>query len=234
MDWLLGVWKRVTSDYGGTEILCCGQLEHTEKVTLGKGKEYTFVHCLPRSCWYLLIRWLHLPCCQRTQLWKLLSLLRQAAGGISGQHGHPHSRNPSDLPFRAKDQGCYVSSTSALLLFKEKGVLDQYLEKYICIYCVIYDRVKFHTVLQVFWNAFALACPLTALHWIMATSSGIYWRTSCSLSRSLPLGRRYGRMLPLSSLVLGYSGAQQAVREGGSKDFTPQCLHNWEIINIYF
>lgn len=52
MGWLLGVWKGVTSDYGGIEVLYCGQLEHTEKVTLGKGKEYTFVRCLPRSCWY--------------------------------------------------------------------------------------------------------------------------------------------------------------------------------------
>lgn len=28
-------------------------LEHSENVTLGKGKELTFVHCLPRSCWHL-------------------------------------------------------------------------------------------------------------------------------------------------------------------------------------
>lgn len=50
------------------------------------------------------------------------------------------------------------------LPFREKDVSDQYLGKYnIRIYCVIYDRVKFHTVLQVMWNVFALACPLTAL-----------------------------------------------------------------------
>ena len=50
------------------------------------------------------------------------------------------------------------------LLLSEEHVSDQYLGKYnICIYCVIYDRVKFHTVLKVIWNVFALACPLTAL-----------------------------------------------------------------------
>lgn len=50
------------------------------------------------------------------------------------------------------------------LLLREKAVSDQYLGKYnIHIYCVIYDRVKFHSVLQVIWNVFALACPLTAL-----------------------------------------------------------------------
>jgi len=49
-------------------------------------------------------------------------------------------------------------------LLWEKDVSDQHLGKYnILIYCVIYCRVKFHTVLQVIWNVFALACPLTVL-----------------------------------------------------------------------
>lgn len=48
------------------------------------------------------------------------------------------------------------------LLCREKDVSD--LRKHNSrIYCVIYDRVKFHAVLQVIWNVFALARHLTAL-----------------------------------------------------------------------
>lgn len=99
------------------------------------------------------------------------------------------------------------------LLFREKVVSDQYLGKHnIRIYCVIYDRVKFHTVLQVTWNVFALACPLTALNWITGISSGIYSGRSCSLNHLLPLGRRAGRMLLLWSVLLGCSDTRQVAR----------------------
>lgn len=100
------------------------------------------------------------------------------------------------------------------LLFREKVVSDQYLGKCnIHIYCVIYDRVKFHTVLQVTWNVFALACPLTALNWITGVSSGIYSGRSCSLNHLLPLGGRAGRMLLLWSVLLGCSDTRQGARE---------------------
>lgn len=91
---------------------------------------------------------------------KHLSLPRQTAGGSSGQHGHPHRRNPSDTPVGAKSSDTMFAPH---LLLREKVVSGQYLGKYnICIYGVIYDRVKFHTVLQVMWNVFTLAFPLTA------------------------------------------------------------------------
>lgn len=102
------------------------------------------------------------------------------------------------------------------LLFREKVVSDQYLGKCnIHIYCVIYDRVKFHTVLQAAWNVFALACPLTALNWITGISSGIYSGSSCSLNHLLPLGGRAGGMMPRWSVVLGCSDTQQVAREAG-------------------
>lgn len=95
------------------------------------------------------------------------------------------------------------------LLFREKVVSYQYLGKCnIHIYCVIYDRVKFHTVLQVTWNVFALACPLTALNWITGISSGIYSGSSCSLNYLLPLGGRAVGMLLLWSVVLDCSDTQ--------------------------
>lgn len=90
------------------------------------------------------------------------------------------------------------------LLFREKVVSYQYLGKCnIHIYCVIYDGVKFHTVLQVTWNVFALACPLTALNWITGISLGIYSGRSCSLNHLLPLGGRAVGMLLLCSVPLG-------------------------------
>lgn len=146
------------SNYSGIKVLCCGGLECSEKVTSGKGKRDTFVHCLPRSCWYLCNS---LAACalaaafeasfsaQADSRWDQWATVILAAGMPLICLSGVRSRDATFPP---------------RLLLREKDVSDQYLGKYNTrVYCVIYDRVKFHTVLQVIWNVFALACPLTAL-----------------------------------------------------------------------
>lgn len=87
-------------------LLYCGELEHSEKVTSGKRKEYTFVHCLPRY-----LDTMSAPTAEVQGFWSIL----YPRGGRWDEQIMLSSLLQESIwsAFQAKEQQWYISSVPA-------------------------------------------------------------------------------------------------------------------------
>lgn len=78
-----------------------------------RGRNTPLFIVFPGPAGIYIVRWLRVPWLPKHAAFEASFFTQAGSRWDQWQRGHPPSKNPSDLPFRSKEQGCYVSSMSA-------------------------------------------------------------------------------------------------------------------------